>query len=65
MGRTEHMNLFSLASPLPPPPPPAPGDQTYTEKRGHNFALAADFNDALQTLDSYSGLVIPGGRAPE
>ncbi len=39
------------------------GDQTYSEKRGHNFRLNADFD----TIDpaSYDGLVIPGGRAPE
>ncbi|HBN76895.1 MAG TPA: protease [Planctomycetaceae bacterium] len=39
------------------------GDQTYSEKPGHNFTLNADF-DAI-TLSDYSGLVIPGGRAPE
>lgn len=39
------------------------GDQTYTEKPGHNFAVNADF-EAL-TLESYDGLVVPGGRAPE
>ncbi len=39
------------------------GDQTYSEKRGHNFRLTATFND-LQ-LEQYIGLVIPGGRAPE
>jgi len=39
------------------------GDQTYTEKRGHNFAINADF-DAVKAED-YAGLVIPGGRAPE
>ena len=39
------------------------GDQTYTEKRGHNFTLNADF-DSVQS-ESYDGLVIPGGRAPE
>jgi len=39
------------------------GDQTYSEKRGHNFALNKDF-DAIDTAD-YVGLVIPGGRAPE
>ena len=39
------------------------GEQTYSEKRGHNFAINYDFN----TVDStdYVGLVIPGGRAPE
>ena len=39
------------------------GDQTYSEKRGHNFTLTADFA-AVQAGD-YVGLVIPGGRAPE
>jgi len=39
------------------------GDQTYTEKRGHNFTLNATFDDI--DLASYDGLVIPGGRAPE
>ncbi|GAB7078638.1 DJ-1/PfpI family protein [Megalodesulfovibrio paquesii] len=39
------------------------GDQTYTEKPGHNFMLNADF-DAVDPA-SYDGLVIPGGRAPE
>lgn len=39
------------------------GDQTYSEKPGHNFTLNADF-DAVQAAD-YHALVIPGGRAPE
>jgi protease I len=39
------------------------GDQTYSEKPGHNFTLNADF-DAVQAAD-YDALVIPGGRAPE
>ena len=39
------------------------GDQTYSEKRGHNFVLNADF-DNVKTAD-YDALVIPGGRAPE
>jgi protease I len=39
------------------------GDQTYTEKPGHNFALNADF--AAVDPVQYDGLVIPGGRAPE
>ena len=39
------------------------GDQTYTEKPGHNFALNYDF-DKVQ-VDDYAGLVIPGGRGPE
>ena len=37
------------------------GDQTYTELRGHNFALTADF-DAVDVAD-YAGLFITGGRA--
>jgi len=39
------------------------GDQTYTEKPGHNFTLTADF-DAVDPT-TYDALVIPGGRAPE
>jgi protease I len=39
------------------------GDQTYSEKRGHNFLLNATFAD-IKPQD-YDGLVIPGGRAPE
>jgi protease I len=39
------------------------GDQTYSEKRGHNFALNADFNDV--NVADYDALVISGGRAPE
>ncbi len=39
------------------------GDQTYTEKRGHNFVLNATF-DEINTA-GYDALVIPGGRAPE
>jgi deglycase len=39
------------------------GDQTYTEKRGHNFTLNASF-DEVQEQD-YDALVVPGGRAPE
>jgi len=39
------------------------GDQTYSEKRGHNFALNATFDDVKP--ESFDGLVIPGGRAPE
>lgn len=39
------------------------GDQTYSEKRGHNFAITRDFEKA--DPDQYAGLVIPGGRAPE
>jgi len=39
------------------------GDQTYSEKRGHNFALNATF-DTVRPED-YDALLIPGGRAPE
>ncbi|HKE07249.1 MAG TPA: DJ-1/PfpI family protein [Candidatus Acidoferrum sp.] len=39
------------------------GDQTYSEKRGHNFALNATY-DAVKP-EEYDALVIPGGRAPE
>ena len=39
------------------------GDQTYSEKRGHNFHLNATFSEIDEA--SYDGLVIPGGRAPE
>jgi protease I len=39
------------------------GDQTYTEKRGHDFTLNAAFDDAKP--ESYDALVIAGGRAPE
>ena len=39
------------------------GDQTYTEKRGHNFALNATFEEIQP--ETYDALVIPGGRAPE
>lgn len=39
------------------------GDQTYTEKPGHNFTLNASFNDVDES--KYDALLIPGGRAPE
>jgi len=39
------------------------GDQTYSEKRGHNFALNATFDQVRP--EDYDALVIPGGRAPE
>jgi len=39
------------------------GDQTYSEKPGHNFTLNATFDDAK--ADDYDALLIPGGRAPE
>ncbi|MBD5552835.1 MAG: DJ-1/PfpI family protein [Desulfovibrio sp.] len=39
------------------------GDQTYSEKRGHNFSITHDF-DKINPAD-YAGLILPGGRAPE
>nr|VFJ72574.1 MAG: protease I [Candidatus Kentron sp. FW] len=39
------------------------GDQTYSEKPGHNFGLNANFDDVIEA--DYDALVIPGGRAPE
>jgi protease I len=39
------------------------GDQTYSEKRGHDFGLNATFANVDE--QAYDGLVIPGGRAPE
>jgi len=39
------------------------GDQTYSEKPGHNFTLNATFADVKP--EEYDALVIPGGRAPE
>lgn len=39
------------------------GDQTYSEKPGHNFMLTATFEE-IKTED-YDALVMPGGRAPE
>jgi protease I len=39
------------------------GDQTYTEKRGHDFTLNASFDEVKP--EQYDALVISGGRAPE
>jgi len=39
------------------------GDQTFSEKRGHNFTLNATFDDVR--AEDYDALVLPGGRAPE
>ena len=39
------------------------GDQTYSEKPGHNFALNKTYADV--NVADYDALVIPGGRAPE
>ncbi len=39
------------------------GDQTYSEKPGHNFTLNATFAEVKP--QAYDALLIPGGRAPE
>lgn len=39
------------------------GDQTYSEKPGHNFTLNATFTEIKPA--EYAAIVIPGGRAPE
>jgi protease I len=39
------------------------GDQTYSEKRGHNFTLNATFAEIDPA--EYDALIVPGGRAPE
>jgi protease I len=39
------------------------GDQTYSEKRGHDFTLNGTFASARPA--DYDALVIAGGRAPE
>jgi protease I len=39
------------------------GDQTYSEKPGHNFTLNADFQSVKSS--DFDALVLPGGRAPE
>lgn len=39
------------------------GDQTYSEKRGHNFVLNATFDEVR--AEQYDALVLSGGRAPE
>jgi protease I len=39
------------------------GQQTYSEKRGHNFTLNATFADIKP--EQYDALLLPGGRAPE
>jgi protease I len=39
------------------------GDQTYSEKPGHNFVLNATFADVRP--EAYDALCLPGGRAPE
>jgi len=39
------------------------GDQTYSEKRGHNFTLNTTFDEIRP--ETYDALLVPGGRAPE
>lgn len=39
------------------------GDQTYSEKRGHNFQLNFDYASA--DAGAFDALVLPGGRSPE
>jgi len=39
------------------------GDQTYSEKPGHNFGINVSFDEVK--AENYDALVIPGGRAPE
>ncbi|MGA2052580.1 MAG: DJ-1/PfpI family protein [Opitutales bacterium] len=39
------------------------GDQTYSEKPGHNFTLNATFDEIR--AEDYDALLLPGGRAPE
>lgn len=39
------------------------GDQTYSEKPGHNFQLNATYAEVRS--EDYDALMIPGGRAPE
>jgi protease I len=39
------------------------GDQTYTEKPGHLFAVNADFTEVKEA--AFDALLLPGGRAPE
>ena len=43
------------------------GDQTYSEKPGHNFKLNATFDEINDNkkLSKYDALYIPGGRSPE
>ncbi len=39
------------------------GDQTYSEKRGHDFTLNADLDQAAS--EPFDALLVAGGRAPE
>jgi len=38
-------------------------EDTYSEKRGHNFTLNETFDDIC--VEEYDALILPGGRAPE
>jgi protease I len=39
------------------------GEQSYSEKRGHNFELNASFDDVRE--EDFDALYLPGGRSPE
>ena len=39
------------------------GEQTYSEKPGHNFVLNFDFADVK--AEDYDAVIVPGGRSPE
>jgi len=41
------------------------GDQTYTEKPGHNFIINKTFSEAEAQLDRYDAVYTAGGRGPE
>ena len=41
------------------------GDQTYTEKLGHNFTINKTFSEAEAQLDQYHAVYCAGGRGPE
>jgi protease I len=41
------------------------GDQTYTEKLGHNFVINKTFSEAETQLDEYHAVYCAGGRGPE
>ena len=41
------------------------GDQTYTEKLGHNFVINKTFADAERELDGYDAVYCAGDRGPE
>ena len=41
------------------------GDQTYTEKLGHNFVINKTFSEAEKELDGYDAVYCAGGRGPE